>query len=91
MATTYAFPSDKRTSDPNIARLLRDNGVPLCEAAWVLSGSPGMELRDYFAGQALTNVNPYGAPRNKDIYAEIAETCYRMADAMLAAREKGAV
>ena len=49
----------------------------------------GMTLRDWFAGMALPGVINKGGlfdsdevPRN-----EIAEYCYRMADAMLAARE----
>lgn len=46
--------------------------------------APGMTLRDYFAGQALIGqlaFLPYHQPE------EGAATCYRFADAMLAARE----
>lgn len=59
-------------------------------------GSPGMSLRDWFAGQALRvadnaardcvkagAVEPHKAPQL------IAEFAYDIADAMLAAREKG--
>ena len=49
---------------------------------------PGMTLRDWFAGQALagrmaTGVEDYLDPR------DTASRCYRLADAMLAAREGG--
>ena len=43
----------------------------------------GMTLRDWFAGQALTNIVHNGATK-----IEIAEACYDMADAMLKARTK---
>ena len=42
----------------------------------------GMTLRDYFAGQALTPSVQFGeSPR------QLADRCYQMADAMVAARE----
>ena len=46
-------------------------------------GYDGMDLRDYFAGQALAGIatNPAGAPPSE--YASIA---YTIADAMLAHR-----
>ncbi len=48
--------------------------------------NPGMTLRDYFAAKAMLargfTVRPY------DTTNEVAKDCYRMADAMLAAREK---
>ncbi|PRG91317.1 hypothetical protein C6V04_17575 [Burkholderia multivorans] len=45
----------------------------------------GMTLRDYFAGQALiaTFLNGFAGPNEDDRAA----LCYRMADAMLRARE----
>lgn len=48
---------------------------------------PGMTLRDYFAAKAMQ-----GSLSNADdvnSMARFAEWCYEMADAMLAAREKG--
>jgi hypothetical protein len=55
------------------------------------NGEEGMTLRDYFAGQVLAgwmcdpSANPYeDAARN-----HIAEHCYRLADAMLRARQGG--
>jgi hypothetical protein len=46
-------------------------------------GANGMTLRDYFAGQALTGAVQFGeSPR------QLADRCYQMADAMLAARER---
>jgi hypothetical protein len=47
--------------------------------------SPGMTLRDWFAGQALAMTAPQGSYNT----ANIAEWCYSMADAMLAERGKG--
>lgn len=48
--------------------------------------TPGMTLRDYFAGQALiaTYMNGFGGPSDQNR----AILCYQMADAMLAARKK---
>lgn len=47
--------------------------------------SPGMTLRDYFAGQALARVDrDPGQPTSP---AGIARHCYRLADALLAARK----
>lgn len=47
---------------------------------------PGMSLRDYLAGQALTGMlSDDGAIRPHDA----AEMAYKMADAMMDAREKG--
>lgn len=55
----------------------RDNGVNFSE--------PGMMLRDYFAAAALQGLladpNVGGEP------LKIATTCYRLADAMLEARQ----
>jgi len=52
--------------------------------------SQGMTLRDYFAGQALMGIlNNAGCFADmKD--SDVAENAYHAADAMLAAREKGA-
>lgn len=47
--------------------------------------SPGMTLRDWFAGQALAGI--LADPAGKGYFKEIAVDCYRFADALLAARE----
>lgn len=47
--------------------------------------SPGMSLRDWFAGQAILCVLGYATGDNEAVATE----CYQIADAMLAAREKG--
>lgn len=49
--------------------------------------TPGMSLRDYFAAHAFTGVctTPGGAAGDFD---RVAAGCYRVADAMLAARAK---
>lgn len=49
-------------------------------------GSPGMSLRDWFAGQAVVGLLQSRAVPNATMYAKDA---YRVADAMLAEREKG--
>lgn len=51
-------------------------------------GSPGMSLRDYFAGQAIAGLARSGAPDRLNVN-EIAEAAYRIADALLARRGKG--
>ncbi len=48
--------------------------------------NPGMTLRDWFAGKALNSRGLYGANVREK---EVAEECYRIADAMLTARENG--
>jgi hypothetical protein len=45
----------------------------------------GMDLRDYFAGQALTTMNFHIKP--VDDTDSTAEHCYKMADAMMRARK----
>jgi len=49
-------------------------------------GSPddGMTLRDYFAGQAII---AYHADGNFSASEDVANWCYKIADAMLEARE----
>jgi hypothetical protein len=53
-----------------------------------ISGSGGMSLRDYFAGQALM-ASDWGNWEISwpDKGHEIAEKCYRLADSMLQARK----
>ena len=46
----------------------------------------GMSLRDWFAGQALAN--KICQPVGEDTYEDVAGDCYRLADAMLAARSE---
>jgi len=53
---------------------------------WVSSGHSGMSLRDYFAAQAMTGLltaEIVGEYSNE----HVAEISYRIADAMLKARE----
>lgn len=49
-------------------------------------GSVGMSLRDYFAAQALSSMNDWGAIGNS--FPTAADDCYAMADAMLKARSE---
>ena len=72
-----AFPHD----------LLRDD-----DAYPTHDASPGMTLRDYFAGQALAGMLAHGTrykPRegaDRNWHVAIADEAYELADAMLAAR-----
>lgn len=47
--------------------------------------TPGMELRDYFAGQALSSGL---CPENAYCYADMTEWAYKVADNMLIERDK---
>ena len=49
----------------------------------------GMTLRDYFAGQALAALLECSGIRNSYDHNFTAEAAYRVADAMIAEREKG--
>jgi hypothetical protein len=53
---------------------------------WVYTHSPGMTLRDWFAGQALSAFN--GPPTNEAESQFRAAVAYQLADAMLAERSK---
>lgn len=46
----------------------------------------GMTLRDYFAAKELAKTNGVAICDIPEAYARLADHCYRMADAMLAAR-----
>ena len=61
---------------------------PFAEATTDFSVSPGMTLRDWFAGQAMRSMleNPNGSVTPKSEFSEAANECYLMADAMIAAR-----
>ena len=58
-----------------------------------LSTASGMSLRDWMAGQALANMVQRAdlthSLHNADVCRNLAKSCYCLADAMLAAREKG--
>jgi hypothetical protein len=48
--------------------------------------SQGMTLRDYFAGQALAGY--MASDERPSMWAGVAQDCYRVADAMIAARKE---
>jgi len=64
---------------------------------YFIDNSEGMDLRDYFAGQVLQGIYAnrdvlaglFEGARSKGVEAEIfvSEQCYKIADAMLKARE----
>ena len=52
-------------------------------------GNKGMTLRDYFAARALQNFrDQIGSQSDQEWFDKVAEGAYRMADAMLKAREQ---
>jgi len=53
---------------------------------------PGMTLRDYFAGVAMASgeIRSTGAASPEESAKLVAEACYMVADAMLAARKRPA-
>ena len=51
-------------------------------------GFGGMTLRDWFAGHALCGAIAQG-PTKDESYGSLARVSYKLADAMLAEREKG--
>jgi hypothetical protein len=58
--------------------------IPQWKSEPIQSYSPGMTLRDYFAGQALAGITTFETSP-----AEVSEHCYAIADAMLRERENG--
>lgn len=54
-------------------------------STWNLQPAEGMSLRDWFAGQAMASTDTFQLEGWS--LSEIAEHYYRLADAMLAARE----
>ena len=72
------------------------DGGPAFPVSWnanepgQLVSVPGMSLRDFFAGQALSGLFASGRPVEETppkVYAVAAGYCYRIADAMLKARK----
>lgn len=72
--------------------MIGDGGpaFPTTEANGCNSGDPGLSVRDWFAGKALegylASCGPHVEP--VEVASTIAEDCYKLADAMLAARSK---
>lgn len=72
--------------------ITKDGGPAFPSDAWDSCAEPGcvagpmrgMSLRDWFAGQALSGINWKGYERLDDS----AQTCYALADFMIAQREK---
>jgi hypothetical protein len=63
-----------------------DDGVPVVNATTKYPWGAMMDLRDYFAGQALTAL--LGVMHKKYRSHEMARMAYIAADAMLAARKR---
>ena len=56
--------------------------------AYTVSTERGMTLRDYFAARALQNFrDQIGSQSDQEWFDKVADGAYRMADAMLKARE----
>jgi hypothetical protein len=54
----------------------------------ILESSEGMTLRDYFAAQVACNWCDFNRFVDDDFFEGAADAAYKMADAMLKAREK---
>lgn len=72
---------------------IKDGGpaFPCQQDGWTRSDAFGMTLRDYFASKALSGILadlPQYMYVGLDWEKDAAECSYRLADAMLAAREK---
>lgn len=61
---------------------------PVTEQNGANSGDCGMTLRDWFAGKELSKIDQCSVCDIPAAYDRIADHCYRMADAMLRAREQ---
>lgn len=76
----------KPINDGGPAFPVQDSGYNTALHKWKPLGATGMSLRDWFAGQVLPAIlRSYGTGNSDDIATE----CYQIADAMIAAREKG--
>jgi hypothetical protein len=71
----------------------KDNGGPAFPVPTDMSGgeafylaTPGMSLRDWFAGQAMGGICAHSDTWGLPDVSEIALKAYRIADAMIAAR-----
>jgi hypothetical protein len=71
-----------------------DDGGPAVPFYDGQGGVPGMTLRDYFAGQAMTAwiedfcLNKPSVEMQNDEALKVAEFCYIMANAMIATRKE---
>jgi hypothetical protein len=65
-----------------------DTGGSAFPHGYAHSAFCGMTLRDYFAAKALQNFrDQIGSQSDQEWFVKMAEGAYRMADAMLKARE----
>jgi hypothetical protein len=53
-----------------------------------VAGYKGMDLRDYFAAKAMLSFAQFGCEADNDYWVRAAKASYKMADAMMKAREK---
>jgi hypothetical protein len=66
------------------------NMLKTTENEAVFGSHPGLSLRDWFAGQALTAIGTWSPPgtfSTADVFTSKAKWAYAQADAMLRARE----
>lgn len=68
----------------------KNNGGPAFPHEYLAQSAEraGMSLRDWFAGKELAKTSGPAVLGQPIMYQYLAEHCYRMADAMLEAREK---
>jgi len=83
-----AFPATTRLE------LLHSEGIPDQAKEVIYVDSNGMTLRDYFSAKALQGVlsnedcNTPDAFTDENAFSNLAKDCYKLADAMLAERNK---
>jgi hypothetical protein len=63
------------------------NGIITNKDGLIVGGQEGMDLRDYFAAQAVQALIPTGIENNLGVEF-LAKDAYKIADAMMKAREK---
>ena len=73
--------------------IIKDGGPAFPIGSGDVRDPMGMSLRDYFAGQALANMNitvqPPSPYRTEEYRKQVADLCYQYADAMIEARGVG--
>lgn len=67
--------------------MIYNDGGPAFPVTSNYYDSSGMSLRDYFAAKELAKTHGVASCDQTEVYARLADHCYRMADAMLKARE----
>ena len=96
LATSHICQIEKGKSMPGVealAAIAKGLDVPVGDLMHTVTPKTEplvVDLRDWFAGQELAKVDCVSVCGEPSEYARLATHCYRMADAMLAARSEAA-